>query len=401
MTELCRISSEALKHQVCKLNEMPLTDDFINLKSSKTRKSFLGDIRIYKCRSCGIVQNPKDFDYSKYYKDYRYSSGHSNFTKNFMKLYAEYLISKYRMVNHTEPKCVLEVGSGDGIQLSFFNQLGMDNLLGIAPSDYLAKKAEGEGISTLIGLFGLGITDEINNKYSICLSSYTFDHVSNPIDYLLAANRVLEMGGILSFEVHDLEQIVRRTEYCLFEHEHTIYLNQKTAQFIVEGCGFELIDLNPLDDTITRGNSLIIVAKKTIETERFKFCKSHRIHEEPLKNVQSNIDEMVHRIERWLVSMPEASEIIGFGAGGRGVMTLAAIAKSYRFSALLDSNYTSGECLTPKSLIPVVGPSDWHKYSQAHCIVFSFGYFDEIRKSLIFNGFDSEKIISLEQFFSS
>lgn len=62
MTELCRICSEALKHQVCKLNEMPLTDDFINLKSSKTRKSFLGDIRIYQCRSCGIVQNPKDFD---------------------------------------------------------------------------------------------------------------------------------------------------------------------------------------------------------------------------------------------------------------------------------------------------------------------------------------------------
>ena len=80
-------------------------------------------------------------------------------------------------------------------------------------------------------------------------------------------------------------------------------------------------------------------------------------------------------------------------------MTLAAMENSDRFRALFDSNYQSGKFVTPKTRIPVVGPDEWSLFANSHCLVFSFGYFSEIKEQLIQKGFAAEKIISLANFF--
>ena len=41
---------------------MPLTDDFISV-NNKDRNEYLGDIEIYICSNCKIIQNPNDFDH--------------------------------------------------------------------------------------------------------------------------------------------------------------------------------------------------------------------------------------------------------------------------------------------------------------------------------------------------
>jgi hypothetical protein len=93
--------------------------------------------------------------------------------------------------------------------------------------------------------------------------------------------------------------------------------------------------------------------------------------------------------------------LVGFGAGGRGVMTAAALSESYRIKALLDSNYQSSRYLAPKTRIPIVGPDNWAHYKDAYCIVFSFGYFNEISENLTKIGFKKQRIISLLEFYPS
>jgi hypothetical protein len=104
-------------------------------------------------------------------------------------------------------------------------------------------------------------------------------------------------------------------------------------------------------------------------------------------------------LNEWVDGLPSDQTLVGFGVGGRGVMTLAALAKPQRFSAMFDSNYVSGQLLTPKTRVPVVGPTEWSLHSQSKCLVFSFGYFQEIRQQLINAGFESSQIISLSDFF--
>ena len=393
----CRNCSLDLAKPVVTLNKMPLTDEFI-LEKNKDAYEYLEDINIFQCVACGLVQNPADFDHEKYYKNYEYSSGYSVFVRDFMKLYSESLVASFIDINKRPPSSILEIGSGDGVQLKCFENLGQVELLGVEPSEFLARIAIESNIPTHIGLFDKTSPQILGRKVDICLSSFTLDHVRSPVEYLQGAHKLLNENGILAFEIHDLDKIISRSEYCLFEHEHTIYMDRVTAIRLVRVHGFEVIAVNPLPENKVRGNSLIIIAKKIPVTVNIS---NEIIAPEnlSLSTLGNQIKTTIKRIDDWILAIEPGSDLVGFGAGGRGVMTLAALEQCNRFSALFDSNFKGGAYLTPKTRIQVVDPNQWKMYSKAYCLVFSFGYYSEIKAQLLSQGFDENKIFSLANFF--
>ena len=125
----CRICRAPLSEPVVVLNDMPLTDGFLKV-GEPVPSEFIKDILIYECKKCGFVQNPVDFSFADYYKDYNYSSGHSEFTKIFFNSYARTMDDLYLKVNGKQATSVIEAGSGDGMQLLSFQDIGYD-VLGI------------------------------------------------------------------------------------------------------------------------------------------------------------------------------------------------------------------------------------------------------------------------------
>jgi SAM-dependent methyltransferase len=397
MTHLCRACESILDTPVAVLEWMPLTDDFISVENLD-KKEYLKEIKIFECEDCGLVQNPADFDHEGYYKDYQYSSGHSHFVQHFMRRYAEAVYNEYYRLNHRNPAAILEVGSGDGEQLKQFKNLSVPSVLGIEPSEFLAQIAIESGVPTQIGFFGANIKDTLTESFDICISSYTVDHIRNPIEFLQTSYALLNEGGLLVFEVHDLEKILARTEYCLFEHEHTIYLTPSDATRLVESQGFEVVAINPLHQNEVRGNSLIVIAQKMPHVPGM--YKTDLPFSNPLLcHLSDQIKATIIRLDAWVDSLPVDASLVGFGAGGRGVMTLATLNNHGRFRALFDSNFDGNRYLTPKTRIPVVGPDQWNDFSDAYCLVFSFGYLNEIKEQLIRKGFSPDKIFSLADFF--
>lgn len=397
MSYSCRICETTLPEPLLVLEKMPLTDDFI-LVHSPDRLEYLEDICIFECWGCGLVQNPADFGHKDYYRNYQYTSGHSAFVQSFMRRYAEVVCDEFQRLHQRQPSSVLEIGSGDGEQLRHFKYLSVPKVLGIEPSECLARLASDSGIPTQVDLFGRHSKNKIEQTFDICLSSYTLDHVRNPIEYLQTAHSLLIDGGILAFEVHDLEKIIERTEYCLFEHEHTIYLTPDSAMRLVNSQGFEVLTINPMPENEVRGNSLIIVAIKQSPRE-VPNALDKPFTSPLLSTLNHRIQTTVAKLDAWIESLPIDASLIGFGAGGRGVMTLAALNHSSRFKALFDSNYVSDVYLAPKTRLPVVGVDKWRDFNKAYCLVFSFGYFDEIKAQLLKNGFNANKILSLAEFF--
>jgi len=373
---------------------MPLTDDFVS--PSSMRRQFCHDLDVYVCEDCATVQTQHDVSAREYYEDYQYSVAGSATAGRFMHLLADSVTRKYGTVAPRERK-ILEIGSGDGSQLLVFKELGCQ-VLGYEPSSVLKRLAEDRGIPTIQGLFDRSFVPQLPDEFrqvDVVLLSYTLDHLPHPREFLAAARTLLHPDrGILVVEVHDLEKIFQRQESCLFEHEHTIYLTAATAASLAASEGLTVIDYDPVPVKERRANSLIFVSAPEGSELTRRFAAAPATVSEDfadpdflmrqadlLRRGIANLDEFVTRVTA------AGKTIAGYGAGGRGVMTMAAMQSAVKLRYVADKRFGQVSLVAPKSGVRVVGLPTLKESPVDEILVFSFGYMKEIQADLAAFGY--------------
>ena len=373
----CRVCGSELLHTVILLPKMPLTDEFVSKQD--IGKEFLGDIEIAICKACGCSQNVNNTDMDEYYNEYTYSVQSSAFAISFMRTLAERVKTNY-FSDKAKPR-VIEIGSGTGEQLQEFQKLGFE-VLGVEPSKKLVDYANSIGIPTLHAFFDEHISEKLPKDFQqvdLIISSYTFDHIPQPVSVLQKIHEILNPSGITIHEVHDLALIKKRNEYCLFEHEHYTYLNDRTMSFVLGMNSFEVLSFDLLTQKEKRANSLLVVARKIDGPRQYPVDTNFEIEE--LNALNKNVQESIVRIENWLKENA-GLKIAAYGAGGRGVMTIAALHDNSSFTLMVDKNPKAKNIYAPKSHLPVFGIEELEKNRVDKILVFSFGYFNEVVEEL-------------------
>jgi ubiquinone/menaquinone biosynthesis C-methylase UbiE len=378
---------------------MPFTDDFV--APADSGNEFTADIDIYVCKNCNVAQTQHNVDVDAYYDEYQYSVGGSNTAKVFMQLMAANLLDKY-FPGRSGLK-VLEVGSGDGEQLLAFKELGCD-VLGYEPSSSLCDVAAQKGIPSVHGLFtneSMAQLPEAFRQVDIVILSYTFDHLPDPKGFLETTAKILHPErGLVVAEVHNLELILDRKEYCLFEHEHSVYLTEQTAKDVLDLAGYSAIDFNLVPHEKRRANSLIFVgalkgSQRGGETAApgtpAQFSRPEFYAQQELAILQG-----IANIERYLENRAAAGKTVaGYGAGGRGVMTLAAVKNTHLMQYLVDKKPKAPGLLAPKSGVLVTGIDHLAKAPVDEILVFSFGYMPEIVAEVSALGYKPQQFLSM------
>jgi SAM-dependent methyltransferase len=285
---------------------------------------------------------------------------------------------------------VVEVGSSDGTQLSFFSELGAD-VLGFELSTPLAQAAREKGIQVIQKEFGPNSDVHIPPAHlpvQVVVTTYTFDHMPDPLGFLQSVKNVLDPErGVLVIEVHDLDMIIQRREFCLFAHEHPGYYSADTMKMVMLRAGFELIETDLIPERERRGNSLLVVA--TLAGSQWA---SHALTaaegspaQAPTRYIDfgSAVQNSLERLRAFTRTKREAGlRIAGYGTGGRGVMTLAAMARPQDFAYVCDKNPGFHGLYTAGTHIPIHSPDRLLTDPVDEVIVFSFGYFNEIAEEL-------------------
>ncbi|HEU5396956.1 MAG TPA: class I SAM-dependent methyltransferase [Verrucomicrobiae bacterium] len=397
----CRACGGSNLKRFLKLPAMPLTDDFI--PRERFGQEFRHDIDVFVCADCRTAQTQHDVDMGDYYEDYQYAVGGSQTASHFMRLLAGNVLSRY--YPGEKGKKILEVGSGDGMQLLAFKDLGCD-VLGYEPSSTLTRAAEGRGIPTIQGLFGLESEKRLPEAFKrldVVMLSYTFDHLPQPREFIRAAKSILNPEtGLLVVEIHDLQKIFERQEYCLFEHEHSIYLTTATASALCAREGMTVIDFDLVPEAERRANSLIFVATPAGSQFARKFSAAKAsvpaafddftFYEKQAQLIQAgirNLDAFIDRVGAG------GKSIAGYGAGGRGVMTLAAMQNAGKLRYLVDKKPKRPGLVAPKSGVPLVGLAALKESPVDEILVFSFGYLKEIQSELAAFGYQPRQFHSL------
>jgi SAM-dependent methyltransferase len=379
-------------------DSLPFTDEFVPARN--LGKEFRHPLDIHFCASCFTVQTQHDVEAGDYYADYQYSVGASGIASAFMDALARGVDGCFSAL---PGRRVLEVGSGDGEQLAAFRRLGWD-VLGYEPSSMLCRVAEEKGVPSVQGLFTRDSIQSLPLKFQkvhALALSYTFDHLPEPREFLVAAREMLDPEeGLLVVEVHDLEKIFSRREYCLFEHEHSVYLTQRTAAALCAREGLTVIDFDLVPEAERRANSLLFVATPRGSRHDRGAAKpaTPPAYEDPaFYGLQAaEIAAGIARLDAWTEAHTLAGrKVAGYGAGGRGVMTLAAMRTAGHFRYLVDRKPKHVGVVTPKSGVPVVGLDALARDPVDAVLVFSFGYLPEIRDDLVRLGYRPEQLVSL------
>jgi SAM-dependent methyltransferase len=361
-----------------------MTDEL--LPAHRIGSEFVGQLNVYICESCGLSQTLHDMEQDKNYDDYQYSVSSSSFAQTFMRRLAE---ETYRRYDLEPGASVIEVGTADGSQLLEYQKLGA-RALGFEPSSHLAAIATSRGLTVAHQLFDDSAEHVIPKALipaSVVLLTYTFDHLPEPRKFLESIRRILDpTKGLLIIEVHDLQKIMERNEFCLFEHEHTTYYTAATLGQVLEKSGFRLIELDLVPERERRGNSLLAVA--TLQGSKFdpheSLSDSETSASPPLDYVGygQRLGASLERLKEFVAERRGKIRLAGYGAGGRGVITLAACAQPGDFAYVADMNSAFHGLYTPVSHVPVVDPRQLHADPVDELLVFSFGYFEEIAAGL-------------------
>ena len=185
--------------------------------------------------------------------------------------------------------------------------------------------------------------------------------------------------GVMIHEVHDLGLIKKRNEYCLFEHEHYTYLNERTMSYVLGANSYEPDTFNLLSQNEKRANSLLVTSRKIISPKKYDVDIEFESAELILLN--ENVRNSIDRIQLWLKENA-ALKIVAYGAGGRGIMTIAALKDYSNISYIVDKNPKSENIYAPKSHLPVYGIDELKKNRADKILIFSFGYYNEIVSEL-------------------
>jgi len=395
----CRVCGSHRLYRFLEFPDAPLVDDYRT--EGKLGTEFLYPLRVYICEHCYLVQTQHDVDVSGYYRDYHYSVASSPFAQRFMRGLARALFERYGLKSGDS---VVEVGSSDGFQLQCFKDLGA-RVFGFEPSASLAATSLARGVPVAQALF-LSETVQLIPAdllpLKLVLLTYTFDHLSDPLSFLKCVREVLDpTRGLLVIEVHDLAKIVERREYCLFAHEHPVYYSVDTMCKVLRRGGFKLVSANLMPEQLRRANSLLVVAAP--EKAHYPSDVDANTELDYLSNPTA-YKEFAEQVERSLGRFREfvltergcGRGLAGYGAGGRGIMTLAMSGVGNEEMAYLcDVNSSIHGYYTPKSHLLLVDPQHLLEDWVDEVVVFSFGYMQEISMELSEYTARGGKLISL------
>ena len=161
------------------------------------------------------------------------------------------------------PNRIVEIGASSGLLVSRFLDLNFDFTWDIVePSDQNYSDSRINHYKNIFEEF------DPPHLYDVVIHSHLFEHVYNPIEFLLKVNKILKNGGNQFVSVPNMPHFLKSGYSNGLNFEHTFFYDLETLDLIFESCGFQIID------KIIGDHSIFFKAEKVeslLEQKTFKY----------------------------------------------------------------------------------------------------------------------------------
>lgn len=385
----CLNCQNKLEHVFVDLGTSPLCNDYVKPEQVNTiQQSY--PLVIYVCENCFLVQVGERVSPEKIYSDYYYFSSYSHSWLQHAKRYVELMVDKYRI---SREHFVVEIASNDGYLLQYFKKKEIP-ILGVEPSENVARASIEKGIPTEKVFFGEKTAKKLKEKYAaadVILGNNVLAHVPDINDFIKGLDVMLNEEGIMTFEFPHLFQLVKNNQFDTIYHEHFFYYSLIVVESLFKKHGMRIFDVQQLS---THGGSVrIFVARES--NKKFPVNGSvERALNLEIENGYLDIDfyksfgRKVQQLKTEIVTLVEdvknhGHTLVGYGAPGKGntLLNYCEIGRDM-IDYTVDRNPSKQGHYLPGSLIPIYHPAKIRETKPDYVFILPWNLKDEIMEQL-------------------
>ena len=385
----CRACGGRLAVTMADLGMQPPSNAFLaSLGAVREERRY--PLRAKVCEACKLVQIDYDVAPEELFADYMYFSSYSEDWLAHAKRYCEMARRRFALGPHS---LVIELASNDGYLLRNFLEAGIP-VLGIDPSDTVARAAESVGVPTLIEFFGESVGARLAGEgrgADLIVANNVLAHVPRLNDFVAGIARLLKPGGTATIEFPHLLELIERVEFDTIYHEHYSYLSLYAIERVFARHGLSIYDAEQLP---THGGSLRIFAA---HADRAGLGESGALAALRAREAAAGLAELetytrfserVEACRRALLEFlarakRESRSVAAYGAAAKGNTLLNFCgATTADIAMVADRNPHKQSKFLPGTHIPVVSPEELMRARPDYVMILPWNLQSEIRRQL-------------------
>jgi SAM-dependent methyltransferase len=385
----CRACGGRLAVTMADLGMQPPSNAFLaSLEAAREERRY--PLRAKVCEVCKLVQVDYDVAPEELFGDYVYFSSYSEDWLAHAKHYSEMARRRFGLGGHS---LVVELASNDGYLLRNFLEAGIP-VLGIDPSDTVARAAESVGVPTLVEFFGESVGARLageGRRADLIVANNVLAHVPRLNDFVSGIARLLKPDGTATIEFPHLLELIEHVEFDTIYHEHYSYLSLYAIERVFARHGLSIYDAEQLT---THGGSLRIYAA---HANRSGLSQSAALAALKAREAAAGLAELetygrfAERVEACRCALleflarakRESKSVAAYGAAAKGNTLLNFCrATTADIAMVADRNPHKQSKFLPGTHIPVVSPEDLMRARPDYVMILPWNLESEIRRQL-------------------
>ncbi len=351
----CRICNSNKLEEVLNLGKQPWCNNFLKKKEIGKEKKY--PLVLVYCKACSLVQLNYTVKKEIMFGDHTYLSGITNTLSSHFKNIADNIDNRFN--KNKSKKNILDIGSNDGTFLKHFVKKKW-KVLGVESSKKICKLANRKKIKTIHQYFNLNTAKKIKSKFDFINASGIFFHLEELHSFTKGVKFLLKKKGVFVVQFLYMKKIVENVAFDQIYHEHLLYYNLKTLQFLLEKHNLEIFDAYM---TKVHGGQMVAYVthksmrnkskrlKHLIKLEKISGCNEKKYY----KNFSKKIIQLKKKNLEFLKKCKMKNKIVyGMGAPAKGntLLNYFKIDKKL-ISVILEKNELRDKLYCPGSHIPI------------------------------------------------
>src|SRR3989338_5366610 len=375
----CRACSGSGFDTVIDLGEQPLVNSLIR-KEDFAQKEPLFPLVVQRCQTCGLVQLTEVLEADEIYKnvDYLFFSSDMPTLAEYFREYADDI--KERFLKKGD--FVVEMGSNDGILLSFFKD--GHKILGIDPATNVVVRALKRDIPTLSEFFTEHLAKLIAKEWGraqVFIANSCVEHVNDPRNLMRGVKALLADDGVFAAEINYWGAMVKNTNYSLIYHDHFSYFSLKNVQDMAGQFGMRVFDAWVTPSQNYGMLRVFLDNGKREQTPRM--LKLQKEEEDTDLNSLESCNRFAVNVrtvsDKLLVTLKDlkkqGKKLAGYGASAKGLIILrvAGIGKDL-IDYFVDDSPAKQGWFTPVDRIPIISRTQAEKRLPDYFVILAPNY---------------------------